>query len=238
MKNRVNAFVAAAILACLVPAAAFALVPYSQTFESMNATDPGALAADGWLVFGNVFAPGGGYLYGYGVFPAPNAGNGFCSIAVGEGGAEQGAQQLSVFSDYNNADHANGNLIEANVFQEQLIGAGHTGELWTFQFYAKRGNIAGATTALAFIKTLDPNAGYAMTNYITADMTNISTTWTEYSLSITIDATLDAQLLQIGFMSLATNYEGSGIFYDNLNFHVGAVATEQTTWSGVKALFE
>jgi hypothetical protein len=238
MKNRVNAFVAVAALICLAPAAAFALAPYSQTFESLDAADPGALAADGWLVFGNVFAPGGAYLYGYGTFPAPNAGNAFCSIAIGEGGPEQGNQQLVVFSDYNNGDHANGNLIEANVFQEQTIGAGDVGALWTFQFDAKRGNLEGATTALAFIKTLDPNNGYATTNFITVDMTTIPTTWAGYVLQITIDGSLAGQILQIGFSSTATNYQGSGIFYDNLNFHMGAVATESATWGGVKALFQ
>ena len=30
------------------------------------------------------------------------------------------------------------------------------GETWVFAFDAKRGNIAGASTALAFIKTIDP----------------------------------------------------------------------------------
>ncbi len=86
MKNRVNAFVAVAVLICLAPAAAFALVPYAQNFESLNAADPAALANDGWLVYGNVFNPGGGYLYGYGAFPAPNGTGAFCAIAVGEGG--------------------------------------------------------------------------------------------------------------------------------------------------------
>jgi hypothetical protein len=238
MKNRVNAFVAVAVLLCLAPAAAFALAPYAQTFESLNATDPGALAADGWLVFGNVFAPGGGYLYGYGVFPAPNAGNAFCSIATGEGGPGQGNQQMVVFNDYNNADHANGNLIEANVFQEQVIAAGDVGQTWTFEFDAKRGNLAGATTAIAFIKTLDPNNGYQTTNFITVNTTAIPTTWNAYSLSITITANLATQILQIGFASTATHYEGSGVFYDNINFHTGTVATEATTWGGVKALFE
>ena len=89
---------------CLLPAAAFAqLTPYSQDFETLSQPDTGALGADGWLIFGNVFGPGGTpYLYGYGVFPAPNDGGGFCAIAVGEGGGAQGAQQLSIYSDYNN----------------------------------------------------------------------------------------------------------------------------------------
>ena len=238
MRNRVIACVAAAMLICLLPATGLALVPYTQTFEGLSQSGANSLANDGWLVYGNVFTSGGTYLYGYGPFPAPNTGLAFCQIVLGEGGDEQGAQQLVVFSDYNNGDHANGNLIEANVFQEQLVGPGHVGELWTFQFQAKLGNLAGGTTALAFIKTLDPNNGYAMTNFITVDMTNIPATWADYSLAITIDASLEAQLLQFGFLSLATNYEGSGVFYDNLNFHAGAVATESITWGAVKSLFQ
>jgi len=99
------------------------------------------------------------------------------------------------------------------------------GGTWVFNFDAKRGNIEGATTALAFIKTLDPNAGFGLSNFITVDMTNITSDWGSYSLAITIDASLApggtgplGHILQIGFLSTATNYQGSGIFYDNINF--------------------
>jgi hypothetical protein len=239
MKNLVNVFLAAAVLVCLAPAASHALMPYSQDFEGLDASSTSALADDGWLVFGNVFAPDWTYLYGYGVFPAPNDGSAFSAIVSGEGGAEQGDQQLSIFSDYNNTDHGNGNWIEANVFQEQTIEAGDVTETWTFDFQAKLGNLEGQTTALAFIKTLDPNNGFAQTNFITIDMTDIPATWGDYSLSIEIDASLEGQLLQIGFSSTATNYEGSGVFYDNIEFGPdGPVATEQKSWTGVKSLFE
>ena len=89
--------------------------------------------------------------YGYGVFPAPNDGAAFSAIAIGEGGATQGNQQLSIFSDYNNTDHANGAYIEANVFQEQWVESGDVTETWTFEFDAKRGNIELASIANAFI---------------------------------------------------------------------------------------
>ena len=238
MKTRVNVFVAVAALLCLVPAVVFALSPYTEDFESLNQSDPGALGAAGWLVYGNVFAPGGAYLYGYGVFPAPNDGAAFCAIVSGEGGGAQGSQQLSVFSDYNNGDHANGNIIEALVFQEQNIAAGDVGETWEFTFDAKMGNLEGSSTALAYIKTLDPNAGYATTNYITADMTSIPATWGTYSLQITIDASLDGQLLQIGFENQATNYEGSGVFYDNLDLRpTNVVPADDTSWSDMKAQY-
>lgn len=238
MSNRVNACFAVAVLACLIPAASFALMPYSQDFEGLAQGDAGALAADGWLVYGNVFGPDWSYWYGYGSFPAPNGSGAFCQIVAGEGGAEQGAQQLVVYSDYNNANHADGAHIESNVFQELLIESGDVTETWVFSFQAKRGNIEGDTTALAFIKTLDPNNGWAMTNFITVDMTGVPTTWGNYSLSIPIDASLDGQILQLGFANTATLYQGSSVFYDNIDFYItGPVATEETTWTEVKSLF-
>jgi len=238
MMKTAKALLAIAALVCLAPAAGLALTTYSQDFEGLDETDPSALANDGWLIFGNVFGPDWGYWYGYGVFAAPNGGNGFSAIVTDQGGAGQGDKQLSIYNDYNNADHGNGAHIEANVFQEQTIGAADVGSTWDFDFEAKLGNLEGSTTALAFIKTLDPNNGYAMTNFITADMTTTPMTWTGYTLSITIDAALQGQILQIGFASTATNYEGSGVFYDNLNFYnAGGVATEDTNWGAVKALY-
>lgn len=242
MITKATALLVAAVLMCLIPAAAHAqLMPYAQNFGGLSQTDPGALAGDGWLVFANVFAPDGTtYLYGYGPFPAPNGGPpyAFCTVAAGEGGPEQGAQQLVAFSDYNNTDHGIGNVIESNVFQEQTIAAGDVGGFWVFDFQAKKGDLAGASTALAFIKTLDPGAGYALTNFITVDLTNIPTTWANYSLAINIDAGLAGQILQFGFLNTASNYEPSGVFYDNINWNLeGAVPTEDASWGSVKARF-
>jgi hypothetical protein len=238
MNTRVKIILGLTVLIGLAPAAGRALTPYSQDFESLIQSDTAALANDGWLVFGNVFGPDWSYWYGYGPFPAPNDGAAFSAIATGEGGAEQGIQQLVVFSDYNNGNHADGAYIEANVFQEQMIGAEDVSETWIFDFQAKLGNLEGATTALAFIKTLDPAAGYAMTNFITLDLTTTPTTWTGYSLSIAIDPSLEGQILQFGFSNTATYYEGSGVFYDNVEFYrSGEVATEGASWSEVKSLF-
>ena len=216
MKGMAISICAIALLIASSPG--LALQPYSQNFEGLVQSDPDALANDGWLVFGNVFDPGGGYLYGYGPYPAPNGTGAFCDIVTGEGGPDQGSQQLVVYSDYNNLDHGNGDLIESNVYQEQTITAGDVGSVWEFAFQAKLGNIAGSSTAHAFIKTLDPSSGYALTNFITADMTSIPVTWSGWSLYIRIDASLEGQILQFGFMNTATNYEASGIFYDNVIF--------------------
>lgn len=215
----------AVALVCMLPVAANAqLAAYSQDFEGLVQADPAALNFDGWLVFGNVFDAGGGYQYGYGPFPAPNNFDApaFSLIAAGEGGAAQGTQQLVVLADYNNPDQAATGLgftVEANVFQEYpTIGAGDVGTTWKFQFDGKRGDLGGSMTALAFIKTLDPNAGFATTNFITLDMTGAPTTWGTYEISIFIDAGLVGQILQIGFAAKGTNYDPSGVFYDNINF--------------------
>jgi len=132
-----------------------------------------------------------------------------------------------VYSDYNNGDHGacggdNQNpaciFIEANTFKEQVVGAVNVGQTWVFQFDALRGNIEGVHTARAFIKTLDPNAGFSLSNFISVDMTDAQGSWNDHLLSIYIDPGLVGQILQFGFLSYATNYEGSGIFYDNIAF--------------------
>ena len=93
----------------------------------MLQTDSTALSGDGWVVYGNVFDTSGGWLYGYGTYPAPNHSLAFSNIALNEGGVDQGYQQLSIFSDYENLDHASGYLIESNVFQEQSITSADVG---------------------------------------------------------------------------------------------------------------
>lgn len=224
MKSRVRSLLVAA-LCCFAPATSFAAITeYHQDLEALVQADPSALSNDGWLVFGNVFDPTGvNYLYGYGPFPAPNPGGGFCAIDAGQGGVEQGAQQLSIYNDYNNLDHALLRRIESNVYREYTVTAENVGQTWRFQFDAKLGNLAGTSTALAFIKTLNPSAGYAMTNFITVTTTAIPATWNTYTIDLPIDAGLVGQLFQIGFLTNATNYEPSGVFYDNLHLFVPTV---------------
>jgi hypothetical protein len=216
------------------------LGPYTQDFESLVQADPMALSSDGWVVFGNVFDPTHTmYLYGYGPFPAPNPGGGFSALIGGQGGAGQGAQQLSIYSDYNNGDHANGNLIESNVYKEQTIGAGDVGHTVLFRFDAKHGEWSGvSTTAAAFLKTLDPAAGYATTNFVTTDMTGVPQSWGTYSVTLLIHAGLVGQLLQFGFMNTATSYNPSVVFYDNIQFSPDAPTPARSeSWGRVKAIY-
>lgn len=200
-------------------------VEYQQDFESLDRTNSAALAADGWVVYGNVFdAATDAYLYGYGPFEAPTDGAAFCAISAGQGGPNQGDQQLSVYNDYNNGDHANGRLIESNVYRERTIVAADVGRTISFGFDAKRGNINDPADPLcpctskanAFLKTLNPIAGFVTTNLARQNTTALPEDWTRYEISLPIDAALVDQVLQFGFVTTATLYQPSGNFYDNL----------------------
>jgi hypothetical protein len=201
------------------------LVEYLQDFESLVQTDVSALGNDDWLVYGNVFEAGTqAFLYGYGPNPAPNDGGAFSAISIGQGGPEQGDQQLSVYSDYKNADHANGHTIESIVYRERSITAADVGRTITFSFDAKRGNINDpfdplcpcSSKAFAFIKTLNPSAGFVTTNLVQEETTALPEGWARYAITLPIDAGLVDQLLQVGFTSMATLYQPSANFYDNV----------------------
>lgn len=239
MIRRVTTALAAACLLLAATTSHADLSIYGQDFESLVQANPAALQSDGWLVFGNVFSPDhSAYYYGYGPFPAPNNTGAFCGIDLLPGIPPQGLQDLVVYSDYNNGDHAAGNQIEANTFQQQTIGAANVGSTWTFKFDAKLGNLETPTTALAFIKTLDPSSGYATTHFVTVDMTSIPSTWNQYSMSLNIDPSLVGQILQFGFANTASNYKGSGVFYDNVSFRPDqATSAVRKTWASVKQLY-
>ncbi len=234
--KRVSIVLVAALL--LVAPVAFAQTPYSQDFETLAMVD-GSMSGDGWLVYGNVSDALGNYLYGHGPWPAPNNISNWCDITTGQGGIEQGDQQLSMFSDYNNTDHALGYLIESNLYQEQVLPVGASG-IWAFQFDAKMGDLTGASTASAFIKTLDPSAGYTLTNHIPYDTTSLPETWGTYTIYLDVTG-LDNQLFQIGFATVSSNYEPCGIFYDNVHlFELSPSAVsepESTTITRIKAMF-
>lgn len=194
-------------------------ISYSSDFEGGNAA--GGEIGDGWSSFAAVFAPDGNFAYSYGPFPSPNNTGGFTSYASGEAGEDQGTQYLNVFSDYNNGDHGNGLTIEAASFQERTFTATDAG-LYSFTFDAKapfEGGIAAPTTAYAYIRVLDPNNGFASTVDIRVDLSEVSNSeWSRFTVEATLDENLDGQILQFGFSNSATNYNPSGIFYDNVDF--------------------
>jgi len=233
---------------------------YTQDFEGVNADDPSALGAEGFVYFADVWGKAGGsdaevgvdiFLYSYGPAPAPNGGPAFSAVAGGEGGVNQGAQYLNIYSDYNNPDQAAGGAcgpsnsctINTSVFQESTIAAGDIGDTYTFTFDAKSpfeggisdavldngGNTSKPTSATAFIKTLDPGAGFATTNDIRVDMTEISNTdWATFSISLDLtDPLLEGQLIQFGFNTVTTQYDDSGVYYDNISFTKDSAVTPE-----------
>ncbi len=222
MKNNI-AKLAALLVGASMTTAALAISPYTQNFEAMNAASPTALSSDGWLYFANVFSSGGGYLYGYGPGGAPNGTPGFSSVAGGEGGVNQGAQYINIYSDYNNQGaHNAGDRVEALVFQERVISAADLGLTFNFRFDYKASSQLGpngATTTAAFMKILDPSNGYATLVNPTLNTTAASTSvWSEGNLlSITVDNSWTGKLLQFGFLSNASNNQRSGVFYDNVS---------------------
>jgi hypothetical protein len=210
-------------------AASAQLSAYNQTFEGLDRTSGTALADDGWDLFVTVFNNSDNSVaYTYGVFDAPNdINNPNISVISDATAAPVDQQGLAVFSDYQNGDHGNDRTLEVNVFQEQSIGAGDIGETYRFSVVAapvldgNGENVLNGTmsTTMAFIKTLDPNAGFATTNFITADTTALAPGNTPIDLDIQLsDPLLAGQILQFGFVNTATNFEASGVNYDNVSF--------------------
>jgi hypothetical protein len=135
--------------------------------------------------------------------------------------------------------------VESSVFQEpypdnpgEQLPAAAIGKTLEFSFDAKRGNINSPSDpsgrcdplspdyttnppcdskALAYVETVDPNAGFAQTNLVTVDMTNIPATWGRYTISLDLsDPLLEGQVVRLGFRSIANGFEPSAIFYDNI----------------------
>lgn len=98
-------------------------------------------------------------------------------------------------------------------------GAGGTG--------GTGGSSACDSEARAYIQTLDPNAGFSRTNNVVFDTTDLPDTWDRYSISLDLtDPLLEGQLLQFGFSATASNFEPSGVFYDNVSIDPAAQYTQ------------
>ena len=196
---------------------------YAQDFDRLDINDADALTNEGWLIFGEVYDPAGGYLYGYGPFGAPNInGPGFSDLSDAQGAAEQGSQNLNVYSDYNNGDHGNGNYVGAAVYKEQFVQSANIGDSALFSFDVKKSDFVnngqGDAQMWAFIKVLDPSAGFATIRERRLDVTDYSTTlWQNGTIAMELDPGVDGKLFQFGFASYATNYDDTGVLYDNVD---------------------
>jgi len=219
-KRYALAFAAAALFSSPL----LANVAFNDDFESYTLHPGGDIGSigdlgGGWLMFVNVWGDYPGcnttYLYGYGVFPAPNSDQAISGIVTGADG-----QALNMFSDYNNGDHGNGNCIETNVFQETVFSGADAGT-YEFTFDTEVPAALGAgVTAYGFVKVLDPNNGYA--NVLVPIPTVDTATAGSKTISVDLDASFDGMILQWGFANTASNYESSGRLYDNVTFAVPA----------------
>jgi len=220
MQSRYTRFLLSSALTCLAASTGWAQVnDYSQDFEGLDISNPDALGDDGWLVGANVFDSSGNYLYNYFAFPAPNGGPAFSAIVADGQGPEQGAQSVVTYNDYNNGQHGDGsgNRIEANFFREEVIAASDVGKTMVFSFDGAYRDLVGSTTAAAFIKVLDPNNGWSVSEYQSVDTTNLTVSWETFTLSTEIRADQVGHIFQIGFMNTASWWEGSGVQYDNIS---------------------
>jgi len=206
------------------PASSAAIATYSTDFESAPSGGPGFTPiGDGWLNFINQFNTdgtyAGGYQYNGGL--APSDGPQVSAIATDQGGANQGAQVLTVYSDYDNAVfQSNGNpaAVETLVFQEQLLDGSESG-LWYFGFDAKAGNLASPATAEAFIKVLDAGFQPVANGLIQLNTTSISPDWNRYEAIVDFDIVgAGAVRTQFGFQTLTGNDVASDNFYDNVTW--------------------
>lgn len=221
------------ILLSFLVCASFALatthaqIEYSEDFESLDAASPSALGDAGWLVGANVTDAAGNFIYNYFAFPAPNGGPGFSSVGNIDLGPNNGLQYINTYSDYNNGDHANPDrLIEAIIFQERPLTPENLGLDYTFTFDYRTGNAADDTPAglvetEAFVKVIDPNNGFATVHFKRIETSTSPTAWTEGTvITDFVDPAWAGMIIQWGFSSTATNYAGTGVFYDNLSFVV------------------
>ena len=202
-------------------------VDYSSGFECNDITSEAL--GDNWVSYVNIFeADGSTYVGGYAVEGgAPNSGN-ISALTLNEGGTDQFLRQLNVFSNYDSEyngqlQHERGQFVEVNVYQEYRLGAEAAGT-YVFTFDAKlpgEGALTAASQAIAFAKVLDPENSYQPTEPpVTTDTGTLGTTWETRSIEITLTSEMAGMLLQFGFANTATNYDPTGIIYDNVSFKI------------------
>jgi len=199
---------------------------YTTDFECNNAN--ATVLGDGWKAYVNVFQSNGTtYVGGYSVQAGAPNGAQISALATGQGGAAQSSRQLNVFSNYESTfnginQHATGQQVEVLVFQERTLLAGSAGT-YTFTFDAKlppSGAVTAPSQAIAFVKVLDPAAGYQPIpgTVNTFNSTTLTSAWSTQSVSVTVTAAMVGKLLQFGFQNTSTSYNGSGVIYDNVVF--------------------
>ena len=243
-KPALTALLLAATVA-FVPTSIAALSIYTQNFEGMTPnqgfSDPDSgfvndLDADGWQIYGIVYDaspynnPSANITGQYGPYPAANGDPGSIQgVATGQGGPSQGDVVLSKYSDYLNQDGQATGYVSASTYQEQVVGAGDIGSTWRLSYDAKMGNLEADSSAFAYILTQDFSDGGESFN--SNDSTNLPVEWLRYFVDMAITPDMVGDNLTFGFGAVATGNNGSGVFYDNLEFaQVAPVPVPAAAW--------
>ena len=208
---------------------------FFEDFENVDPASPTAISDLGYVIFGNVFTSQLDFCYGYGIEPAPNStadgtSDAFSGVVSDVGSGEH---SLNIFSDYNNGDHGNGKLIQANVFREVRALPSDVGAMVTYQFDFRRADDPdgpfGATETFAFIRVIDQFNNFSLVDEFLFETTDATASFQKGAITVEIipeyfnDVENEGLLFQYGFFSTATDFVGSGIYYDNVGLS-GAAA--------------
>ena len=234
-KSSLAALVLSATVA-FAPASSASLRSYTQDFEGMTPLQgfpPNDLEADGWQIFGTAYDADpytgpANIMYQYGPFEAANGDPGSIQgVQTGQGGPAQGDVVLAKYTDYNNPDHTvvpftpgmPKYYISAATFQTQTLSTSNLDDVWRFAYDAKIGNLELDSSAQAYIQLLGSDG--VQKAFLSNDSTSLPDTWGRYFLDVdlsTIEEAMIGDTLNFGLIATATDYRGSAVLYDNLNF--------------------
>jgi hypothetical protein len=149
------------------------------------------------------------YDYG-GTFAAPNRSGAISNITIGSSG-----QALNTYTDYENGNQADG-CVETSVFQERAFVAADAGS-YTFAFQTEvPGTLGPDVTTFGFVKLLDSGNNY---NDVFEGNAITSTASAGFkSITVDLDESSDGFILQWGFTTVASKWQDSGRWYDNVYF--------------------
>ena len=191
-------------LAAAVPMSANAAIEFSTDFESAT-----AITDDGWNAYINGFSKDCTTWLGWGYpYPIPNS-----QVAALAPGAS--SQVLNVYTNYDDGANQAANCLETNVYVQFAVSADDVGT------YVLRYDVEfpppqfTGTKVNGFAKVLsnDFSATY---------VEQLEPSTDEGTQSIIFDVTDDmvGGWLQIGFNNYATDWEPSGMYYDNVSLEL------------------
>jgi hypothetical protein len=208
-----------------------AIVSFSDDFQGSYPNPPGFT---NW----SVFSDNGGFPGGYFIPAASSTGPQISALA--DDGA--GNQYLNFYANYDNFNVHNReicnpcspNLQEAiSIFHEFTFTSADTaaGDTWVFDFDYSRNPASapsGDTQVGAFIRVFDPV--FNLLDEQTLNTIGAGDTFQSGQLSVTLNPLWTEGKIQIGFNNLVGNYDGSGMFYDNINFQQAVVPVPAAVW--------